>query len=161
MKILIAALIFINVTSSFAQNLWERNEKLICLETKTSVDDVNAQLQKQYGKSCDYLRDATRIVIGDFFKCPDGRVYPYFRSKDSCERFFMEGKKDLVKFVPTQNSHPAKWVQTFGSCMQTASQKQVNSMGLKALNAFCFCVANRTTDKMTPDILKSCSENLN
>ena len=161
MKFFIMLAMFLVATPSFSQNLWERNEKLICVETKTNVDDVNERLLREYGKDCDYLRDATRIVIGSFFKCPDGKIYPYFRSKDACERFFMEGKKELIKFAPTQNLNPEKWVQNFGNCMQTASQKQVNSMGLKSLNAFCFCVAGKTTDKMTPEILKACSENLN
>ena len=161
MKTLLMLGMLLYAVSSFAQNLWERNETLVCVETKTNVDDVNDRLRIQYGKDCDYLRDATRIVIGSFFKCPDGKIYPYFRSKESCDRFFMEGKKDLLKFAPTQNLNPAKWVQTFGTCMQTASQKQVNRMGLKSLNAFCLCVASKTSDKMTPDILKSCSENLN
>ncbi len=161
MKVFLMLATFFYAETSLAQNLWERNEKLICVETKTTVDDVNAHLRSQYGKDCDYLRDATRIVIGSFFKCPDGKIFPYFRSKDACERFFTEGKKDLLKFAPFQNLNPAKWVQTFGTCMQTASQKQVNNMGLRSLNAFCFCVADKTMDKMTPAILKACSENLN
>jgi hypothetical protein len=160
MKFLLLLLLFLSAHSVLAQNLWERNEKMNCVETDTNVDEVKAKLHKQHGKDCDYLRDATRVVLGSFFKCPDNKTYPYFRSKENCEMFFAEGKKDLVKFAPSSAKDPKKWVANFGTCMKTASQQQVNTMGLRTLTIFCHCVAAKTTDKINDHIVKECSDKL-
>lgn len=144
----------------YAQVLWERNEKLVCVETKTDVDQIKENLKKKFGRDCDYLRDATRSVIGSIFKCPDEKLYPYFRTKDACTMFFAEGKKDLLKFAPSSAKNPKKWTQTFGTCMETATQKQINSMGLKTLNTFCYCVAGKTSEKITSAIVSECSKKL-
>ena len=147
--------------SLFAQTLWERNDKLVCVDTKTDVDQIRNNLKKKFKRECDYLRDSTRSVIGSIFKCPDEKLYPYFRTQEACKMFFTEGKKDLLKFAPSYAKDPKKWTQTFGTCMQTASQKQLNSMGLKTLNNFCYCVAGATTNKITNVIVSDCSKKLN
>ena len=161
MKKLAALFFILSCFSAEAQVLWERNEKLICVETKTNVDEIRNSLMKKYGKDCDYLRDPTRIVIGSIFKCPDGKVYPYFRSQNACKMFFAEGKKDLLKFAPAGTKDPKKWTQTFGKCMETATQKQINSMGLKTLNVFCYCVAGKTITEITSAVVQECSKRLN
>ncbi|MBA2406283.1 MAG: hypothetical protein H0V66_16015 [Bdellovibrionales bacterium] len=143
-----------------AQNLWERNEKLQCVQTDTTVDQVKENLTKKYGKDCDYLRDSTRIVIGNIFRCPGDKIHSYFRTKEACEMFFKEGKKELVKFAPPGNKNPKKWVEIFGNCMEKASPSQVNTMGLKTLNVFCYCVAGKTTEKITTHIVQECSKTL-
>jgi hypothetical protein len=148
-------------SSLFAQTLWERNEKLLCVDTKTDVEQIKIKLKKKFGRDCDYLRDATRSVIGSIFKCPDDKLYPYFRTQDSCKMFFTEGKKDLLKFAPSYAKDPKKWTQTFGTCMETATQKQINNMGLKTLNVFCYCVAGQTTVSITSAIVEQCSKKLN
>lgn len=160
MKFFLAMLYLFSATSVLAQNLWERNEKKICVDTEATVDELKTKLRKQHGKDCDYLRDSTRIVIGSFFKCPDDKTYSYFRSKENCEMFFTEGKKDLVKFAPSSAKNPKKWVESFGTCMETANQQQVNSMGLRTLTIFCFCVAGKTINKIDGHIVKECSEAL-
>ncbi len=140
-----------------AQNLWERNDKLVCVQAESDLDEIKNDLRKKYGKDCDYLRDSTRIVIGNIFKCPEGKFHSYFRSQKACEMFFGEGKKDLVKFAPADVQNPKRWVKHFGSCMETATQSQVNTMGLRSLNKFCQCVAEKSTDKITAFIVKDCS----
>lgn len=160
MKIFFAAILMFSFSQARAQLLWERNEKLICVETKSNVDEIRQQLKKQYGRDCDYLRDATRSVIGSIFKCPDDKMYPYFRTQEACTMFFKEGKKDLLKFAPVGTSDPKKWTQTFGKCMETATQKQINSMGLRTLNTFCYCVAGKTTAGITSAVVQECSKNL-
>ena len=147
-------------SSLLAQTLWERNDKLLCVDTKTNVDQIQKNLKKKFGRDCDYLRDATRSVIGSIFKCPDDKLYPYFRTQHACEMFFKEGKKDLLKFAPKTAKNPKKWTQTFGTCMETASQKQLNSMGLLTLNTFCYCVAGATTRNITSEIVSNCSKKL-
>lgn len=154
-------LLFLFVSSSvFAQNVWERDEKLNCVQRSFSVDEAQAQLKKKHGKDCEYLRDATRSVIGNIFKCPDGKVIPYFRSQQACEAFFAEGKKGMLSFAPKDHKNPKKWVEIFGTCMETATQKQLNSMGIQTLNTFCGCVAEKTKDKITGFIVKDCSKGL-
>jgi hypothetical protein len=160
MKFFLVMLILMACSPAFAQNLWERGEKNICVQTKTTVDDIKKNLSTQHGKDCDYLRDSTRIVIGSFFKCPDDKTYSYFRSKRTCELFFAEGKKDLLKFAPANAKNSKKWVESFGTCMETATQQQVNSMGLRILNIFCYCVAGKVIDKINGHIVKECSEKL-
>jgi hypothetical protein len=159
MKTFILLMLF--STSLLAQTLWERNDKQLCVETKTNVDQIKSNLKKKFGRDCDYLRDATRSVIGSIFKCPDDKLYPYFRTQHACQMFFMEGKKDLLKFAPENTKNPKKWTQTFGTCMETATQKQINSMGLSTLNTFCYCVAETTTNKITSEIVSNCSQQLN
>lgn len=148
------------ISSAHAQKLWERNEKLVCYQTKTNVDEVRVILKNKYKKDCDYFRDSTRIAIGNIFKCPDEKIYPYFRTEVACQMFFREGKKDLLKFAPAGNANPQKWINIFGSCMETASQKQVNNMGLQTLNSFCYCVADTTSDKITSAVVQNCSKKL-
>ena len=143
-----------------AQSLWERNEKLECIDTKLDVDQIKNNLKKKFGRDCDYFRDPTRIVIGNIFKCPDNKTYPYFRSQNACKMFFVEGKKDLLKFAPSYAKDPKKWNKVFGTCMETASQKQLNSMGLKDLNTFCYCVAGKTSETITSAIISECSKKL-
>jgi hypothetical protein len=144
----------------FAQNLWERNDKLVCTQVESNLDEIKNNLRQKYGKDCDYLRDSTRIVIGNIFKCPEGKFHSYFRTHKACEMFFAEGRKDLVKFAPSEVQDPKKWVKHFGSCMETATQSQLNSMGLKTLNKFCECVAEKSTDKITAYIVQDCSKAL-
>lgn len=142
----------------FAQLVWERNEKLVCVETKNNVDEIRDQLKKKYGKDCDYLRDSTRVIIGHIFKCPpDDKLHPYFRSQAACEMFFSEGKKELEKFAPTSAKDPKKWVKNFGNCMETASPGQFTKMGPRSMNVFCRCVAEKTTHKVTGFIIRECS----
>lgn len=160
MKTLLIVLAMVSMFPAYGQYLWERNEKLVCIQTKTNVEDVKNNLKEKHGKDCDYLRDATRIVIGSIFKCPDDKVYPYFRTKEACEMFFKEGKKDLVKFAPASAKNPKKWVEAFGSCMEKATQSQVNTMGLQTLNAFCYCVAGKVTTKIDGHIVQECSKSL-
>jgi hypothetical protein len=159
MKFSLVILLLIALTPAWA-DLWERNDKLVCVQTKTNVDAVKKDLHQKYGKDCDYLRDSTRIVIGNIFKCPDDKVMPYFRTQKHCEMFFAEGKKDLLKFAPAGTANPKKWITIFGSCMEKASQKQINSMGLKSLDKFCICIANKTTDQVTGHIVNDCSKTL-
>jgi hypothetical protein len=142
---------------SFAQNLWERNDKLVCVQNESNLDAIKNNLRQKYGKDCDYLRDSTRIVIGNIFKCPEGKFHSYFRTQKACEMFFAEGKKDLAKFAPPEIKDPKRWVKHFGSCMETATQSQVITMGLKTLNKFCECVAEKSTDKITAYIVQDCS----
>ena len=160
MKFFLIFLCFISFGNVHAQKLWEKGVKNICVQTDTDVDEIRTNLRKTHGKDCDYLRDATRIAIGSFFKCPDNKTYSYFRTKETCEMFFAEGKKQLVNFAPPGTENPKKWVKNFGSCMETATQKQVNSMGLRVLNIFCYCVAGKATDKITGHIVQECSKNL-
>jgi hypothetical protein len=152
--------LFIISLNLSAQTLWERNDKLICVDTGTDVDQIKKNLTKKFGRDCDYLRDATRSVIGSIFKCPDDKTYPYFRTQVACKMFFEEGKKDLVKFAPSSSTNPKKWTESFGKCMQTASQKQVNSMGLKQLNTFCYCVAGKTVGVITNAVVAACSKKI-
>lgn len=159
MKWFLLLIFLLNFAPVFAQNLWERGANNICVQTKMTVDDVKTKLNKELGKDCDYLRDSTRIVLGHFFKCPD-KVHPYFRSKENCEMFFTEGKKDLLKFSPAGTKNPKVWTESFGTCMETATQQQVNTMGLKTLNVFCYCVAGKTITKIDGHIVKECSERL-
>lgn len=160
MKIFLVTLMLLSAGSVFAQTLWERNDKKICVDTDENVDEIKARLRKQHGKDCDYLRDSTRVVLGSFFKCPDDKTSPYFRSKENCEMFFAEGKKDLVKFAPPSAKNPKKWVESFGTCMETATHQQVNTMGLRTLTIFCFCVAGKTVDKINGHIVNECSKTL-
>jgi|GEM_PF-4779953 len=150
-------LLFLMPLPALAQKLWERNEKLVCAQIESGLDEIKTNLRQKYGKDCDYLRDSTRIVIGNIFKCPEGKFHSYFRTQKACEMFFAEGKKDLVKFAPAEVKNPQRWVKHFGSCMETATQSQVNTMGLKSLNKFCECVAQKSTDKITAYIVQDCS----
>lgn len=160
MKILLGILMLLPLHSAFAQNLWERNDQLVCVQTNKTVDQIKKELHEKHGKDCDYLRDSTRIVIGNIFKCPDDKVHPYFRSQEHCEMFFTEGKKDLFKFAPASSKNPKKWIEIFGSCMEKATHKQINNMGLQTLNSFCHCVAGKTTDQITGLIVQECSKSL-
>ena len=160
MKTFLILLCIFTFSEAHAQKLWEKGVNNICVQTANDVDEVKASLRKTHSKDCDYLRDSTRVAIGHFFKCPDEKTHSYFRSKETCEMFFAEGKKQLVKFAPSGSVNPKKWVKNFGNCMETATQQQVNTMGLRLLNIFCYCVAGNTTDKVTGHIVQECSKNL-
>ncbi len=142
----------------FGQNLWEHSFNNKCEQTKFNVDEVNNNLIKKYGKNCEYLKDATRIVIGNFFKCPGDVIHSYFRSKENCEIFFSSDKKELVKFAPTKAKNPKLWVKTFGNCMETATPGQINKLGPNFMNKFCLCVAEETTAAVNSQIINSCSK---
>lgn len=159
---LFAILMLVIAQSAFAQLVWERNDQLVCVETKTNVDEVRDALKKKFGKDCDYLRDSTRIIIGHIFKCPpDDKLHPYFRSKEACQMFFKEGKKELEKFAPASAPDAKRWIKNFGNCMETATPGQYTKMGPRSLNIFCYCVAEKTTDKVTGFIVQECSKRLN
>lgn len=159
MKSVLMILLFFT-HSAFAQFLWERNDKHVCVQTKINVDDVRLNLRNKTGRECDYHRDATRIVLGNFFKCVDGKTYAYFRTKVACELFFKEGKKELVKFAPTSSKDPKNWIKNFGECMEKATPGQYSKMGPQMLNSFCYCVAEKSKDKITGFVVDECSKSL-
>ncbi len=159
MKALILGLLFVSQVS--AQVVWERNDKLECVELPHSADGIRDQLKAKYKKDCDYLRDSTRIIIGHIFKCPpDNKIHPYFRSKETCELFFKEGKKDLDKFAPKTAKNPKQWNKNFGNCMEKATPGQYTKMGPSDLNSFCQCVADKTKDAVNGFIVQECSKRI-
>lgn len=157
MKALFIGLFFVSSVS--AQVVWERNDKSECVELKYDVNEIRDQLKTQYKKDCDYDRHATKVIIGHLFSCP-GKIHPYFRSKEACDMFFAEGKKDLVKFAPAGTAEPKKWIKNFGSCMETATPGQYTKMGPKDLNSFCQCVATKTKVKVDGFIIQECSKQI-
>ena len=160
MKVFFVLFAFATCTLSWSDTVWERDNNLVCVETSSDLDKIKLSLNQKFGKDCVYLRDPTRIVIGNIFKCPDDKTYPYFRTKEHCEMFFSEAKKDLLKFAPAEALDAKKWIQGFGACMEKASPTQINSMGLQILNNFCRCVALKTVDKVTGRIVEECSKGL-
>jgi hypothetical protein len=160
MKVFFVLFAFTTCTFSWSDTVWERDNNLVCVETSSDLDKIKLSLNQKFGKDCVYLRDSTRIVIGNIFKCPDDKTYPYFRTKEHCEMFFSEAKKDLLKFAPAGALDAKKWVREFGICMEKASPAQINSMGLQTLNNFCRCVALKTVDKVTGRIVEECSKGL-
>lgn len=158
MKLIFIFLFSLNF--AHAQYLWERSEQKTCVETKTNVDDVRNNLKEKFKKHCDYLKDATRIVIGNFFKCPDDKMYSYFRTKEACELFFSDEKKELHKFAPNTARDVRVWAKAFGKCMETATPGQLNQMGPQWLNSFCYCVAGKTKSTVNAGIIQQCSKEL-
>lgn len=142
-----------------AQYLWEKNDKQVCVQTKTNVDDVRNNLKEKFGKECDYQRNSLTIIVGNFFKCGD-KMNAYFRTENACKYFHTKGKKDLLKFAPEKVKNPQRWNTVFGKCMETATQKQILQMGLQTLNSFCYCVAENTTSVITSQIVQDCSRKL-
>lgn len=160
MKISFILLALLTWTSSWSDTVWERDKKLECVENSSGLDKIKFNLNQKFGKDCVYLRDSTRIVIGNIFKCPDDKTYPYFRTKEHCEMFFSETKKDLLKFAPAEALDEKKWISEFGICMEKASLTQIKSLGLQNLNSFCKCVALKVVDKVTGRIVDECSKSL-
>lgn len=147
------------MTTAQAQQLWEHKDEK-CLQTKLTVDDAKNNLKQKYGNDCDYLKDATRIVIGNFFKCGKDKMHSYFRTKEACEMFFSDEKKELEKFAPQGEKDPKRWVKTFGNCMETATTGQINKLGPQWMNSFCYCVAEKTVSTPNSKILNDCSKRL-
>lgn len=144
MKGILSALLLCLSFSSFAQRLWERNDKQQCVQTKLGIGGIENNLSLKFpSQKCIYLRDSTRVVLGSFFKCLDGKVYSYFRTQASCEMFFGPEKKVLSKFAPATIKNKNQWANHFGNCMETASEKRVGIIGIQSMNNICYCMAGK------------------
>jgi hypothetical protein len=126
------------------------------------IDEIEKNLNLKFpNQKCIYLRDSTRVVIGSFFKCLDGKVYSYFRTQASCEMFFGSEKKVLSKFAPSTIKNKEQWSNHFGHCMETASEKRVAILGIQSMNNICYCLAGKLDglkkEKVTEELKKSLS----
>lgn len=169
MKSLFSVLLLCLSFSSFSQRLWERNEKQHCVQTKLDIDEIEKNLNLKFpSQKCIYLRDSTRVVLGSFFKCLDGKVYSYFRTQDSCEMFFGPEKKVLAKFAPSTIKNKEQWANHFGHCMETASEKRVAIIGTQSMNNICYCMAGKLdelnkkqiTEKIKNQFSLECAKNI-
>jgi hypothetical protein len=62
--------------ASYAQRLWEINDKQHCVQTKLDIDEIEKNLDQKFpNQKCIYLRDSIRVVLGSFFKLLYGKVY--------------------------------------------------------------------------------------
>lgn len=169
MKIFFCLIILCVSFNSFAQRLWEMNEKQHCVQTQSDIDEIEKNLNQKYPtQKCIYLRDSTRVVLGSFFKCLDGKVYSYFRTQDSCEMFFAPEKKVLSKFAPSTIKNKEQWAEHFGHCMESAPEKRVAIIGIQSMNNICYCMAgkldelkkNKITEKIKKSAELECAKNI-
>ena len=169
MKGLFIFLVLCISNKSFSQRLWEINEKQHCVQTKLDIDELEKNLNLKFpNQKCIYLRDSTRVVLGSFFKCIDGKVYSFFRTQDSCKMFFAPEKKVLSKFAPSSIKNKVLWVSHFGKCMESASEKRVAIIGIQSMNNICYCMAgkldglkkNQITEEMKKVVEVECAKNI-
>jgi hypothetical protein len=155
--------------ASYAQRLWERNDKQHCVQTKLDIDEIEKNLNQKFpNQKCIYLRDSTRVVLGSFFKCLDGKVYSYFRTQASCKMFFAPEKKVLSKFAPSSIKNKELWTSHFGQCMETASEKRVAIVGIQSMNNICYCMAGKldslkkkqVTEMLKKNVELECAKNI-
>lgn len=169
MKPLIFFILLCLSFSSFAQRLWEINEKQHCVQTQSDIDEIEKNLNLKFpSQKCIYMRDSTRVVLGSFFKCLDGKVYSYFRTQDSCEMFFAPEKKVLSKFAPSNIKNKEMWTSHFGKCMESAPEKRVAIIGIQSMNNICYCMAGKLdglktkqiTEKLKKNVELECAKNI-